>query len=36
MIKPVNPESLKEGEIICFKPSQPTFITHRGWKKDGD
>ena len=29
VIKHVYPESLKIGDIICFKPSQPTFITHR-------
>ena len=29
VIKPVNPESLKERDIICFKLSQPTSITHR-------
>jgi signal peptidase I len=29
MIKPVYPESLKIGDIICFKLSQSTFITLR-------
>ena len=29
IIKPVNPETLKIGDIICFKLSQPTSITHR-------
>jgi len=29
VIKPANPETLKEGDIICFKLSQPTSITHR-------
>ena len=29
VIKPVDPESLKEGDIICFKLSEPTSITHR-------
>lgn len=29
VIKPFNPESLKEGDIICFKLSEPTSITHR-------
>jgi signal peptidase len=27
--KPVNPETLKTGDIICFKLSEPTSITHR-------
>lgn len=29
VIKPVDPETLKEGDIICFKLSEPTTITHR-------
>ena len=29
IIKPVNPETLKIGDIICFKLSEPTSITHR-------
>jgi signal peptidase len=29
VIKPVDPETLKIGDIICFKLSQPTSITHR-------
>jgi len=29
MIKPVNTEILKIGDIICFKLSEPTSITHR-------
>jgi len=29
LIKPANPETLKIGDIICFKLSQPTSITHR-------
>ena len=29
VIKPVNPETLKTGDIICFKLSEPTSITHR-------
>jgi signal peptidase len=29
MIKPVNPETLNIGDIICFKLSEPTSITHR-------
>ena len=29
VIKPVDPETLKEGDIICFKLSEPTSITHR-------
>ena len=29
VIKPVNPETLKIGDIICFKLSEPTSITHR-------
>jgi signal peptidase len=29
VIKPVEPETLKIGDIICFQLSQPTSITHR-------
>jgi len=29
VIKPVDPETLKIGDIICFKLSEPTSITHR-------
>jgi len=29
VIKPVNPETLKIGDIICFQLSEPTSITHR-------
>jgi signal peptidase len=29
VIKPVDPETLKTGDIICFKLSEPTSITHR-------
>jgi signal peptidase len=29
VIKPVNTETLKTGDIICFKLSEPTSITHR-------
>lgn len=29
VIKPVDPETLKIGDIICFQLSQPTSITHR-------
>jgi len=29
VIKPVDPETLKEGDIICFRFSEPTSITHR-------
>jgi len=29
VIKPADPETLKIGDIICFKLSQPTSITHR-------
>lgn len=29
VIKPVDPEALKIGDIICFKLSEPTSITHR-------
>jgi signal peptidase len=29
VIKPVDPESLREGDIICFELSGPTTITHR-------
>jgi len=29
VIKPVNPETLKTGDIICFKLSEPPSITHR-------
>jgi signal peptidase len=29
VIKTVDPESLREGDIICFKISGPTTITHR-------
>lgn len=29
VIKPVDPETLREGDIICFQLSQPTSITHR-------
>jgi len=29
VIKPVDPETLKEGDIICFQLSEPTSITHR-------
>ena len=29
VIKPVDPESLREGDIICFELSGPTSITHR-------
>jgi signal peptidase len=29
VIKPVDPETLKIGDIICFKLTEPTSITHR-------
>ena len=29
VIKPVDPETLKIGDIICFQLSEPTSITHR-------
>jgi signal peptidase len=29
VIKPVDPETLKVGDIICFQLSEPTSITHR-------
>jgi signal peptidase len=29
VIKPVDAESLKKGDIICFKLSEPSSITHR-------
>jgi signal peptidase len=29
VIKPVDPETLKIGDIICFRLSEPTSITHR-------
>jgi signal peptidase len=29
VIKPVNPETLQTGDIICFELSEPTSITHR-------
>ncbi|MBE0512628.1 signal peptidase I [Candidatus Bathyarchaeota archaeon] len=29
VIKPVDPETLRVGDVICFKLSQPTSITHR-------
>ena len=29
VIKPVDPETLKVGDIICFQFSEPTSITHR-------
>jgi signal peptidase len=29
VIKPIDPETLKIGDIICFQLSEPTSITHR-------
>jgi signal peptidase len=29
VIKPVDPETLKTGDVICFQLSEPTSITHR-------
>ena len=43
VIKPVNPETLREGDIICFQLSESTSVTHRiinvtdeGFKTKGD
>jgi signal peptidase len=43
VIKPVNPETLREGDIICFRLSESTSVTHRiinvtdeGFKTKGD
>lgn len=43
IIKPVNPETLREGDIICFQLSESTSVTHRiinvtdeGFKTKGD
>jgi signal peptidase len=29
VVKPVNPETLREGDIICFRLSESTSVTHR-------
>lgn len=43
VIKPVNPETLREGDIVCFRFSESTSVTHRiinvtdeGFKTKGD
>jgi len=43
VIKPVDPETLREGDIICFQLSESTSVTHRiinvtdeGFKTKGD
>jgi len=43
VVKPVNPETLREGDIICFRFSESTSVTHRivnvtdeGFRTKGD